>query len=509
MRITPSEMSSRPATIRSAVVLPQPDGPTRTMNSPSSMSRSIESTARVPSGYTLLTPSNVTAATSAILDPGGVRRSGRRREALLRVRIEEVQLLGRHREVHVVPDPNVRTGRHESDDSLSDRAPAEQLLPAEVLHRFDPRADSYFAGVAFAVELEVLRPESDQDLPVCALGRGVALSSRQPECAAAHLDVSVTHFRAREVHPRCVHECGYEDVERIVVELARRPDLLQDAVRDHRDAFAHRHRFDLIVCHVDRGDAEELLQSEDLGARLTTKLRVDVRERLVHEEHRRLAHDRAREGDALLLSARQVLRLAPEQRFELDDPCRLLDTALDLALLHLRRLEGEGEVVIHGHMWVERVRLEHHGDVAILRAHTVHDAATDLDDAGGELLQARDAPKCRRLSAARRADENDEFAVLDLEVEVVDCLGVGLVHLRHVLERHARHGVLETNQIMQRRKAPGSAREAARSAASGGRRRVRRSPSRAGRLPRAWRPPATPARRTRRARLSRPGRRPG
>ena len=36
----PSVMSSSPATIRSAVVLPQPDGPTRTTNSPSATSRS-------------------------------------------------------------------------------------------------------------------------------------------------------------------------------------------------------------------------------------------------------------------------------------------------------------------------------------------------------------------------------------------------------------------------------------------------------------------------------------
>ncbi len=36
--------------MRSAVVFPQPDGPTSTMNSPSSLSRSIPETARVPSG---------------------------------------------------------------------------------------------------------------------------------------------------------------------------------------------------------------------------------------------------------------------------------------------------------------------------------------------------------------------------------------------------------------------------------------------------------------------------
>ncbi len=50
MRSVPSEMLSRPATIRSAVVLPHPEGPTRTMNSPSPTSRSSESTAFVPSG---------------------------------------------------------------------------------------------------------------------------------------------------------------------------------------------------------------------------------------------------------------------------------------------------------------------------------------------------------------------------------------------------------------------------------------------------------------------------
>ena len=55
-------MSSSPATIRSAVVLPQPDGPTRTMNSPSAISRSSRSTARVPSLKTFETRSKTTLA---------------------------------------------------------------------------------------------------------------------------------------------------------------------------------------------------------------------------------------------------------------------------------------------------------------------------------------------------------------------------------------------------------------------------------------------------------------
>ena len=45
MRIDPSSISSRPASIRSAVVFPHPEGPTMTTNSPSLMGSWSASTA--------------------------------------------------------------------------------------------------------------------------------------------------------------------------------------------------------------------------------------------------------------------------------------------------------------------------------------------------------------------------------------------------------------------------------------------------------------------------------
>ena len=48
IRRMPLVMSSSPATIRSAVVLPHPDGPTSTMNSPSATSRLMSLTAWKP-----------------------------------------------------------------------------------------------------------------------------------------------------------------------------------------------------------------------------------------------------------------------------------------------------------------------------------------------------------------------------------------------------------------------------------------------------------------------------
>ena len=46
----PEVIDSRPAIIRNAVVLPQPDGPTNTTNSPAATSRFRSLTACVPSG---------------------------------------------------------------------------------------------------------------------------------------------------------------------------------------------------------------------------------------------------------------------------------------------------------------------------------------------------------------------------------------------------------------------------------------------------------------------------
>src|SRR3954447_4247903 len=59
---SPSEMSSSPAIMRSAVDFPDPDGPTRIMNSPSLMSRSMFRTASKPSGYRLVILSRTISA---------------------------------------------------------------------------------------------------------------------------------------------------------------------------------------------------------------------------------------------------------------------------------------------------------------------------------------------------------------------------------------------------------------------------------------------------------------
>ena len=55
MRSVPAVADSSPAIVRSRVVLPQPDGPSRAKNSPSWIVRSRASSAFTPPGYTFVT----------------------------------------------------------------------------------------------------------------------------------------------------------------------------------------------------------------------------------------------------------------------------------------------------------------------------------------------------------------------------------------------------------------------------------------------------------------------
>ena len=110
--------------------------------------------------------------------------------------------------------------------------------------------------------------------------------------------------RREQVHRRSADEAGHEEVRGPVVESLRLVDLLEDALAHHRDAVAHRHRLDLVVGDVERRGLELLLQLRDVRPHLDAQLGVQVRERLVHEEHLRVAHDRAAHGHALPLPAR-------------------------------------------------------------------------------------------------------------------------------------------------------------------------------------------------------------
>jgi hypothetical protein len=112
---------------------------------------------------------------------------------------------------------------------------------------------------------------------------------------------------------------------------------------------------------------------------LHAQLGVEVRQRLVEQEHFWIAHDGAAHGDALALAAGQRFGLAVQQFGDVEDARGVVDALLDLVPGEFAQLQPERHVVEHRHVRVERVVLEHHRDVPILRRQVVDHFAADRD----------------------------------------------------------------------------------------------------------------------------------
>jgi len=123
----------------------------------------------------------------------------------------------------------------------------------------------------------------------------------------------------------------------------------------------------------------------------------------------------ARDGDALPLAAGKLGGLAFEQRPDLQHPCGGLDLARDLVGRRSDVPQPERDVLAHGHVWVQRVMLEHHGGAPVARRHRVDAARADVDFAAAQRFQPGYHSQQRGLAAAGRPDEHRELAVGDFE----------------------------------------------------------------------------------------------
>ena len=166
------------------------------------------------------------------------------------------------------------------------------------------------------------------------------------------------------------------------VEPLRLVDLEDPPVAHHRDALAERHRLGLVVRDVDRRHAEPRVELGERRAHADAELRVEVRERLVHQERPRLAHDRAAHRDALALPAGELRRAPVEQLAEARAGPRTSSTRRAISAFGgPPHLQPVAEVLAHGHVRVERVALEDHRDVAMPRREVGDVAAADRDRA--------------------------------------------------------------------------------------------------------------------------------
>ena len=93
----------------------------------------------------------------------------------------------------------------------------------------------------------------------------------------------------------------------------RRAHLHDAPLVEHADPIGHGQRLDLVVRDEEGRIALSLLQVLQLHPQRLAQLGVQIRERLVHQEDPRVAHDRPADGHALHLAAGQACGLALQQ----------------------------------------------------------------------------------------------------------------------------------------------------------------------------------------------------
>ncbi|MNV55478.1 hypothetical protein D3C71_1477120 [compost metagenome] len=99
-------------------------------------------------------------------------------------------------------------------------------------------------------------------------------------------------------------------------------------------------------------------------------------------------------------------------------------------------------------MRIKRIGLEDHGEAAGGGGRFGHVLAVDGDRAAGQVFQACDEAQEGGFAAARGADEDDELAILDFQIDGRNDLGFAKV-LLDVLEGNAAH---ETISLLNRAK---------------------------------------------------------
>ena len=242
-----------------------------------------------------------------------------------------------------------------------------------------------------------------------------------------------------KIHLRRADEAGYEFVGRIVVKLHRRADLLDPAGVQHHDLVGERHRLDLIMRDIDHRRLQPPVKLGDFQPRIDAQRRVEIGQRFVEQEQFRFAHDRPADGDALALAARKLGGTALQIGFERQHGRGDADALVDLRRRRACLLQPKPHIVAHGEMRIERVGLEHHGDAALGRRRVDDVDAIDQHLAGGRILQPGDDAQQGGLAAAGRPDENDELAVVHVEVDALQHIDLA-EGFRYILDLEGAQG---------------------------------------------------------------------
>ncbi|MNI40092.1 hypothetical protein D3C73_942950 [compost metagenome] len=201
----------------------------------------------------------------------------------------------------------------------------------------------------------------------------------------------------------------------LAVDGARRAQLRHAAALQHRDLVGQGQRFFLVMGDEDGGDAGFALQFGNGLPHLDAQLGIQVRQRLIHQQHLRFDDQCARKRHALALSTRELRGQARRVLRQADALKGRRHLLLDVHGGHLPRAQPVGRVVEHASVGKERVVLEHHADVALVRGYARNVVSAEPQAARRNGGEAGDGAQQGGLAAAAGPQQGEEAAWGDVQ----------------------------------------------------------------------------------------------
>ncbi len=276
------------------------------------------------------------------------------------------------------------------------------------------------AAAEDAVVDKILTRDTAEDRLVCGRPR-----EGEPNGAAAEVGHG-DGIQRTAIGLRLAHQPQRCRMARMQEDVRHRPLLHDTTAIEHGDAVAGAADDVHLMGDEHDGDAElavDLAQQVKHGAR---RLRVERARRLVAEQHLRLAGERPCDADALLLAAGKLAGIFVGV---LGEPDAGEQRRHALGDLDLAKLTGEfqriGDIAGDGARTQQVEMLEDHADRAAKLAQALalgvrHPHAAYEDLAARRALQKVDEAHQRRLAGPGGADDAEDLALGDREVDAVE-----------------------------------------------------------------------------------------
>ena len=166
------------------------------------------------------------------------------------------------------------------------------------------------------------------------------------------------------------------------------------------DAVGHIDRLFLVMRDIDKSDPQLLLQTFQFQLHLPAQLQIQCSQRFIQQQYFRLIDHRSGNGNALLLSAGELVRHTFFVLFQLYQAKRTLHPLCDLRLRDFADLQSIAYVIRHVHMRKQGIILKYRINIPLVGFPIRNIVALQDHLPAIRQFQTRNDPQRRGLAAA-------------------------------------------------------------------------------------------------------------